>query len=174
MFDRRPDVPLVDLSSGWAVVVDCIVWTVVGVATGYAAYRWPTARLEHDGRITRLRRFEDGGRWYQRRLRIATWKDRLPEAGAFFGAGFSKRGLGTRDTDHLRRFVAETRRAELTHWAVVAFAPLFVLWNPIWLAMVMLVYGVLANVPCIAVQRYNRGRLERVLTHRDRANPTVP
>lgn len=165
--------PVVELSPGWAVLVDCVAWTVIGVATGYAALRWPAARLEHDGRITRLHAFEDGGRWYQRRWHIRAWKDRLPEAGTIFGAGFSKRAIRTSDSQHLRRFVVETRRAELTHWAVLAFAPLFVLWNPRWLAAVMVVYAVVANVPCIAVQRYNRGRLERVLASRDRRKPPV-
>jgi hypothetical protein len=34
---------------------------------------------------------------------------------------------------------------------------------PWWLATAMFGYAVLANVPCILVQRYNRGRLERML-----------
>jgi glycosyl-4,4'-diaponeurosporenoate acyltransferase len=166
-------VPLVELSAGWAVLVDCVVWTIVGVSTGYAAYRWPTGRLAYDGWATRLRAFEAGGRWYERRWRIRRWKDRLPEAGSVFGGGFSKRALRSHQTNHLDRFIIETRRAELTHWVVLAFAPLFLLWNPWWLALVMVAYALVANLPCIAVQRYNRGRLERVLTHRLRRNPTV-
>ncbi len=165
--------PLVDLHPGWAVLVDCVVWTIVGLTTGYVAYRWPTARLAHDGRITRLRPFEAGGRWYERRWHIRTWKDRLPEAGSVFGGGFSKRALRSSQSGHLSRFVIETRRAELTHWVVLAVGPLFFLWNPWWLAVVMVVYAVVANVPCIAVQRYNRGRLERVLAHRVRRNPSA-
>ena len=155
------------------MLVDCIVWTVVGLTTGYAAYRWPTVRLEHDGGITRLRRFELGGRWYERRWHIRRWKDRLPEAGSVFGDGFSKRALRSSASVDLTRFVIETRRAELTHWVVLAFGPLFFLWNPWWLAVVMVAYAVVANVPCIAVQRYNRGRLERVLAHRLRRDPSA-
>lgn len=165
--------PLVELSAGWAVVVDCVVWAVVGVSTGYAAYRWPTERLAHDGWVTRLRAFEAGGRWYERRWRIRRWKDRLPEAGSVFGGGFSKRALRSRQTDHLDRFIVETRRAELTHWVVLAVGPLFFLWNPWWLALVMVAYALVANVPCIAVQRFNRGRLERVLTYRRHRNSTA-
>ncbi len=103
----------------WAVLVDCVVWVAVGVITGYVAYRWPASRLAHDGPITRVRPFEQSGRWYERRWRIQSWKDRLPEAGSFFAGGFSKRALTTRRSDHLRRFVVETRRAELTHWVVL-------------------------------------------------------
>lgn len=159
--------PLVELAPGWAVLVDCAVWVFVGVTAGYVAYRWPASRLAHDGTVTRVRRFEQGGHWYERRWHIRSWKDRLPEAGSFFAGGFSKRALKTRRSDHLRRFVVETRRAELTHWAVLAAGPFFFLWNPWWLAVVMVAYAVIANVPCIVVQRYNRARLERVLARRD-------
>jgi hypothetical protein len=30
------------------------------------------------------------------------------------------------------------------------------------LAVAMLAYGVGANVPCVAIQRYNRGRIHRI------------
>jgi glycosyl-4,4'-diaponeurosporenoate acyltransferase len=163
---------LIHLSIGWTVLLDCIAWAVISVTAGYVAFRWPTARLAHDGPVTRLRAFEHEGRWYERRWRIRSWKDRLPEAGSFFGGGFSKRALRGRDAAHLRRFVAETRRAELTHWAVLACGPLFFLWNPWGLGIVMVVYAIAANLPCIAVQRYNRARLERVLALRARRNPT--
>lgn len=164
--------PVVDLSLGWVVLLDCLAWAVVGVTVGYVAFRWPASRLVHDGRLTRLRRFEDGGRWYERRWRIRSWKDRLPEAGSFFAGGFSKRSLPGRDSELLGRFVVETRRAELTHWGVLFAAPFFFLWNPWWLGLIMVAYAVAANVPCLVVQRYNRGRLQRVLAQRTRRNPT--
>ena len=58
---------------------------------------------------------------------------------------------------HLERFVVETRRAEATHWLVLAAGPFFVLWNPWGLALVMVAYAVVANVPCLLIQRYNAG-----------------
>jgi glycosyl-4,4'-diaponeurosporenoate acyltransferase len=156
-------VPVIELPIGWVVVVDVVAWAAFGFGFGYVAHRWPLARLERSGRITRLRRFERDGRWYERRLRIKRWKDRLPEAGAFFAGGFSKRSLRGADDATLTRFVAETRRAELTHWAVIAVGPLFLLWNPWWLGLVMIAYALIANLPCLLVQRYNRARLLRVL-----------
>jgi glycosyl-4,4'-diaponeurosporenoate acyltransferase len=61
---------------------------------------------------------------------IRRWKDRLPEAGALFAGGVSKRRVPRLTTDGLQRFAAETRRAEYGHVACAAAAPLFVLWNP--------------------------------------------
>ena len=45
----------------------------------------------------------------------------------------------------------ETRRGELCHWAAIASAPVFVLWNPWW------------GDTIILAQRYNRARFRRLL-----------
>jgi glycosyl-4,4'-diaponeurosporenoate acyltransferase len=150
------------------VLVNSAVWAVWGTAVGYAGHRLPLRVVDHDNRLTRIRRWERGGRTWER-VGIRRWKDRLPEAGAFFGGGMSKRSLPGRDADDLARFAAETRRAELVHWAVLAIVPVFALWSPPLLFAAMVAYGVVANVPCIAVQRFNRARIVRVLARRERA-----
>lgn len=150
------------------VVVDVIAWGVFHAATGYAAHRLGENRLSRDGWLLRARRFEAGGRWYRRRLRINRWKDRLPEAGALFAGGVSKRQLPAYDEQGLRLFVRETRRAELTHWWAMACGPLFVLWNPPLAAGLLVGYGVLVNLPFIAIQRYNRFRTQALLARRSR------
>jgi glycosyl-4,4'-diaponeurosporenoate acyltransferase len=155
--------PIWSLPDEVAVLVDIAVWCVWGVAVGYLFHRLPAARFAAGDRLTRIRAWERDGRLWSDRLAIRRWKDRLPEAGSLFAGGFSKRHLRTRRRAHLERFVAETRRAEWVHWTVLAIAPAFFLWNPPWLAAVMVVYGVAANLPCILVQRYNRARLERLL-----------
>jgi glycosyl-4,4'-diaponeurosporenoate acyltransferase len=157
------DLRLIPLSDGWAIVMGIVVWAVAGTAIGYAFHRLPVGRFTHDGPFTRLRAFERDGRVYERRLRIRAWKDRLPEGGALFEGGFSKRHVGGRSPAQLERFVAETRRAERTHWVVLGLAPLFVLWSPPVLAVAMIVYGLLANLPCLLIQRYNRARLVRTV-----------
>ncbi len=163
---------VLDLPIGWTVVLDCVVWAVVSTAVGYGLHRVPVDRLAHDGFLTRLRPFEVDGRWYERHLHIKRWKARLPEAGALFKDGFSKRSLNTAAPEQLGRFVVETRRAELTHWILVAVGPLFLLWNPWGLGLVMVLYGVVANVPCLLIQRYNRARLARVIARAAPRGPT--
>jgi glycosyl-4,4'-diaponeurosporenoate acyltransferase len=165
---------VIELSLGWTVAVDVVAWAAIGTATGYATHRAPLRRFERDGPFTRLRAFERDGRWYERTLAIKSWKARLPEAGGLFEGGFSKRELRTgADREAvLRRFVIETRRAEVTHWVVMAAGPFFFLWNPWGLALVMVAYGVIANLPCLLIQRYNRARLLRVLARANhRAGP---
>jgi glycosyl-4,4'-diaponeurosporenoate acyltransferase len=154
------------------VLFDVFVWGVVSLGSGYFFHRRPVSSFDHDSWLTRLRTFErDGGRVYQRRLRILRWKDELPEAGAMFAGGISKARLSGRSTERLERFVVETRRAEVTHWAVTAVGPFFFLWNPWYAGVLMQVYAVGANLPFIVIQRYNRARLLQVLERRRRPQP---
>ena len=87
------------------------------------------------------------------------WKDRLPEAGAFFAGGFSKRSFAGPDRAYLRRYLAETCRAEASHWISAAMSLTFFLWNPWYVGVLMIVYGLATNLPFIIVQRYNRPRI---------------
>jgi len=93
-------------------------------------------------------------------LRIHAWKDHLPEAGKFFSLHpFDKSHLTRFDRDYLARFILETCRAELAHVLPFLFYPLCLLWNPWPANLIMFLYAVLANVPFILIQRYNRARL---------------
>lgn len=156
-----PGLPLVHLPLGTAVLVDVLAWAVLSTLVGYLAHRAPAERFRADTPLTRLRSVEGGGRLYVR-LGIRRWKDHLPEAGALFRGGVSKRALPGRSAEALGRFAAETRRAEWVHWVLLACGPTFLLWNPPLLGLAMVAYAAAANVPCIAVQRYNRARLVRL------------
>lgn len=152
--------PLVHVSKPAAVAANVLAWGAIHVGTGYLVHRLPIERLQRDGGLLRERRIEGGGRSYER-LGIRHWKDRLPEAGALFSGGVSKRTLSGRG--ELERFVVETRRAELGHWLAMAGGPLAAIWNPPAGSVLMVAYGIAVNAPFIAVQRYNRIRSLRVL-----------
>ncbi|HEU5036874.1 MAG TPA: hypothetical protein VFT70_07710 [Nocardioides sp.] len=153
------------------IVVDVAAWAAFHALTGYAAHRLDDRRLARDGWLLRLRPFERGGGWYRRRLDIHRWKDRLPEAGALFPGGVSKRGLAAYDAAGLEAFARETRRAELAHWWALCCGPLFLLWNPPLASVLLVTYGVAVNLPFIAIQRYNRARIESVVRRLGRRQP---
>jgi glycosyl-4,4'-diaponeurosporenoate acyltransferase len=144
-----------------------IFWPTWTATVGYLAQRTPARRFAGDDVVTRPRAFENSGRWYQQRLQIDRWKDRLPEAGAAFG-GFAKRSVGEGGTERLEAFVVETRRAEHAHWGMAAGVVLTLVWNPWWAAPANAAVAVGSNLPCIAIQRYNRARLVRTLRRRVR------
>lgn len=154
--------PLVEVGPGWAAVVGGSLWAAGSFAVGYVAHRTPAARLDHDGPVTRLRPVERDGRVYERWLRVSWWKRWLPEGGSFYDGGVDKRRLPGRTDADLERFAVETRRAELTHWTLLALAPTFLLWCPPPVAAAMVGFGVVANAPFALVQRYNRARIARL------------
>ena len=158
--------PPVELPPAGILLANIGMWAVAHAASGYAVHTLPLERLGHDGWLLRLRRAEEGGRVYERVLRIRRWKDRLPEAGDLFAGGLSKRSLPGADDGGVERFVRETRRAELGHWLSLLALPAFPLWNPPVGVALMALYGVAVNLPFIVVQRYNRGRAQGVLAAR--------
>jgi glycosyl-4,4'-diaponeurosporenoate acyltransferase len=126
----------------------------------------PISFFKKDCRWFRIRSWEKDGRFYQRPLRIKRWRGVIPDGGGLFKGGFPKKSLESSDTGYLKIFFYETKRAELTHWLAMIPAPIFFLWNIWWAGIIMIVYAIVANVPCIMLQRFNRARLYRVLESR--------
>jgi glycosyl-4,4'-diaponeurosporenoate acyltransferase len=158
--------PLGELPA-WAVLVANIAgWVVWLSLIGWCAHRLPTNWLDHDTWLTRPRSLERRGHWYESVWRVRVWKDWLPEGGAFYRGGFAKRSVAGGAVDVMTRFVAETRRAEYAHWAMMAGAPLFFAWNSWRGDVVNVAFALAVNMPCLVVQRYNRLRLTRVLSRR--------
>jgi glycosyl-4,4'-diaponeurosporenoate acyltransferase len=162
-------IPLVHLGRPLLVLVDVVAWGLVHSITGYAVHRTGDASFASDTWLTRERAWEQHGRRYLR-FGIRRWKDRLPEAGALFAGGTSKRTVPAVAAGGLQRLAIETRRAEWGHWSAMAPGPLFALWNPLPIAAVMVVYGVAVNAPFIAIQRYNRLRVTRTLERAGRTS----
>src|SRR5262245_57903481 len=156
---------LVALSWPVALATDVALWVVWAVAVGWWTARRPLAALVGQGWLLRLRPFEQGGQWYERILHVRAWKDRLPEAGTWFG-GLSKRHLPAATEGGLGRYRAECVRAELTHWLALAILPIFVLWTPPWLFVVLALGGLSCNLPCIVAPRYNRARIDAARARR--------
>ncbi|MFQ6539684.1 MULTISPECIES: hypothetical protein [Aphanothece] len=154
--------PLLSSGLGW------LAWSVL---VGGLANRVPARVLAGNpalpgrprgrcSRQERLRRFEQ-------QLAIRAWKGWLPDAGGALPGGIPKARLVGRDRDGLERLVVETRRAELVHLALWPFWLVTALWLPPLGVVINLVFATLFNLPCIALQRYNRLRLERLLERWD-------
>ena len=148
------------------LLLNAAVWVVVHVSTGYVVHRMSARRFARDTWLTRPRRFERGGRLYVDVFRIKRWKHLLPEAGGLYAGGFDKRRLTSRSGEYLATYLGETRRAELGHWLAAAAAPVFFLWNPLRGGVMMVLYALVANGPCVLSQRYNRLRLQRIADRR--------
>lgn len=155
----------VDVGDGVAVALSSATWFLVSLVIGWRAVHWSATRLE-PGPVTRLRGWERSGSTWQRVLHVRRWKDAVPEAGGLFAGGRSKRHIGGRSTEDLETYGRETVRAERVHWLILATTPLHALWCRPALFAWMVGFGVVFNVPSIVIQRYNRGRLDRLLARR--------
>jgi glycosyl-4,4'-diaponeurosporenoate acyltransferase len=139
------------------LVVLFATWGTAGVVVGWLFSRrdWKTFLIT--GAITRLRPWENKKR-YERLLLVRGWKDLLPEAGTWFG-GVSKRHLLTIAEGGRTRFGAESLRAERVHLTLLLVVPITLIWSRGWWMLITIMIGVVMNVPCIIVARYNRVRL---------------
>jgi len=152
----------IELSIAWIVALNVGGWLAIQMGLAWAFTKMPADWFKPGKPFA----WERAGRFYERVFAIKAWKDRLPDAARWFGGGFAKGALAGRQGDYFQRFIRETWRGELCHWAAIACAPGFFLWNPWWGDLVILAYALAANLPCVAVQRYNRARFERLLSRR--------
>ena len=154
---------LVELSIPWLIAVNILAWLAIHLGVAWAGTRLPVRYFRSEQWLYRARSWERDGGLYEGLFGIKRWKDRLPDGAALFSGGFRKAALRSASAEHLERFIAETCRGEAVHWIVFAAAVLFFLWNPWWAGLIMVAYALVANLPCILAQRYNRLRLARVL-----------
>lgn len=153
---------MADLPALTVVLLNSIVWFLLYLAAGFIHVRIPLARFDPNGWLFRTRRWEEDGELYDRIFHIKAWKEMLPDGAALFRDGFRKKHMGSRDHEYCDKFVLETCRAESLHSTLIAVAPLFFLWNEWRVAVLMIPFAVLANLPCVVTQRFNRPRLRRL------------
>ncbi len=119
--------------------------------------------------LFKQRFWEFDGRIYEKILFIKLWKDKVPEAGEMIKINpFNKKRLKSRDKVYIQRFIVETCRAELVHLSIMAFYPFAFIFNPTFGDYIMAILGIITNLPCITIQRYNRIRFLKLLERLER------
>jgi glycosyl-4,4'-diaponeurosporenoate acyltransferase len=155
----------ISLPTGWVIALNIAGWPVIHLAVAKVFTRMPARWFRPENWLFRSRKWERDGRIYEKTAGVRRWKQLLPD-GAPMLKGFAKKKLASADRAYLVAFIRETCRGEAAHWVMLAAAPLFFFWNPIWADAVMCLYAIAANAPCIITQRYNRIRLRRVAASR--------
>ena len=153
---------LVHLPTAITIIIDFAAWFVIHLGVSYIISRQTLSSFDPDSWLYKKRHWERNGRVYERIFRLKSWKSKLPDGAVLFKGGFRKKHLKENNREYFTSFVEETCRAELTHWLVFLFGPLFFIWNIWWVGIVMILYASIANLPCIITQRYNRIRLQRI------------
>lgn len=151
--------PIVSLPAVWIVLIDIFAWAFFHLVISYVCFKLPLSHFRKDSFWFQIFSWEKSGRLWQRLFKVKKWKGSLIDGTVLFKRGYTKKKLHGIKTKELKTFAAETKRAELTHWLSIFPAPLFFLWNPLWVGWAMVFYAVAFNLPFIVVQRYNRGRI---------------
>ncbi|MEO8736483.1 MAG: hypothetical protein ABI380_08065 [Edaphobacter sp.] len=145
------------------LTVNIIAWPIIQLSIARISLRMPERYFESKRRPSHFEMREVT--FYLRILRIRRWKHLLPDGASWISGTFSKGRIASHDPDYLLRFALEARRGEIAHWCMLFCFPFFYLWNPPWASIVMTIYAIVANLPCIIVQRYNRFVILQGLTN---------
>lgn len=148
------------------VLINIIAWGTLHFALSYLCFIIPVKFFYKNHFIFRVSEWEQNSEVWDRWFHVRQWKDHIIDGSVIVKQSFDKRKLKGAHIKILKHFSAETKRAELTHWLLILPAPLFFLWDPAWAGWVNIVYALAANIPFIIVQRYNRGRLQRIINRK--------
>lgn len=155
--------PPFQLSHFWIISLDIVGWLVIHLGISYLCLKIPISFFEKDLSWFRVKNWETRGRIYLRKFKVKKWRGIVPDGAGLFKGGFPKKNLESSNPQYLKTFFYETKRAELTHWLTILPSPIFFLWNIWWAGIIMIAYALIANIPCIILQRFNRARLKNVI-----------
>lgn len=145
------------------IVVNIFLWLFIHLVIAKLSNLIPLNFFRRDYFIFKTFRFERTGRFYEIIFGVKKWKRYLPDGAKLFQGGFEKKSLKNKSVAYLEYFIMETKRAEFSHFMQILPVPIFFLFNVPIASIIMVIYAIIVNLPCMVVQRYNRPRLRRLL-----------
>ncbi|ASA21201.1 hypothetical protein [Paenibacillus donghaensis] len=143
--------------------LNLVFWTVINGGFGLVMRLLPRSLFDYRRRLYKEHPFEKS---LYKKIKVAGWKDRMPEWG--HRIGFSKQTLAsTSDIHYINRFIYETCIAELGHlimgvlgytYLLLAYllpAPLL----PVYMYVLISTLHLVFQMMLVIIQRYNRPRL---------------
>ena len=143
-------------ASIWTILfVNVILAAVWHFMMFIACLKVKLSRFDPKLRFYQAKAWEKNGRWYSKYLKINAWKDHLPQHTG--KDGFTKEHI---TLSYLDRFIMETCRGEWDHWMCSLYMIVSLIINPFWIGLLLGILVLVGNLPFIAIQRYNRFRLQ--------------
>lgn len=136
-------------------------------SSAYIFFLMPKEWFNPNSFVFKEKKWEKEGRIYEKIFLIKRWKKLLPDGAATFKKGFRKKKLNATSKEYFSEFILESCRAEATHIPPIFLSFLFGLYNPPQIVLIMLIFAIIVNLPCILAQRYNRIRLSRIVRKLD-------
>jgi glycosyl-4,4'-diaponeurosporenoate acyltransferase len=145
-----------------------LFWTILQIAIPVICLKIKDKHFSSGSFFFRPRKWEKNGDIYESVFRIKKWKKLLPDGGAAMKGGFQKKHIDASSSEKLERFIVESCRGEFAHWLLILPFWIVGFFAPPIVILVMLLYSIAANIPCIIAQRYNRPRVIRLLEKMNR------
>lgn len=155
--------PLIPVAPWLMLILNIILWPIYHLTISKITLNTSADKFKKDNWLYRPRSFEKDGLFYERILKIRSWKKIIPDGATIFNEGFKKKNLKGTQKDYIQTFIEETRRAEYSHLLQILPCVTFFIFNTFWIAMIMVAYALIFNLPLIWLQRYNRIRFQRLL-----------
>lgn len=140
-----------------------------GLVVGFIFALIPRSALERLEVFFKLRNFEQNGTFYTKYFKINLWKDKLPQFSEITKFGFNKSSLSPISSEYLNLFKLETIRAELTHLILILASPIYLIVESKIILPLTVIGNIIGNIPFIMIQRFNRARIKRLLSHFEKA-----
>ncbi len=156
--------------------VQCFLYlAVLGTASFFVGRLLPKDWFSYEKPLFRCLPFEREGQIYNK-LGVRRWKELLPDMSVLFPALMPSKKLPKDLTvEHLELMIQETCVAEWTHWLLcIAGFGCVLVWDGLGGWLVSLLYVLVANLPYIIIQRYNRPKLVRILHRLQAKSHTQP
>lgn len=145
------------------VLAVILLWAALQVTIPLFCLKISDKWLSSSSALFKTYKWERDGDFYNKIFRIRKWKKLLPDGGALVKNGFKKKNIDASSLENLHKFNIESCRAELVHWILMfPFWVVGFIAPPIVIPCILL-YALVANLPCIIAQRYNRPRITKLL-----------
>lgn len=144
--------------------VQCVLYVLLlGVASHFVGQALPRHWFDPSCFAFRMHDWEKNGSFY-RKIRIRQWKDKLPDASKVASDMYRKEISSAPSEEHLQRLIEESCVAELIHKLLILFSlGVIRIWKGKngWICWLLCLLG---NLPFIFIQRFNRPRLQALLS----------
>lgn len=155
--------PLIEVPLWLMITLNVVLWPIFHMTISLLTVRIPDAFFKRDGLVLPVHPTSRGQRFYETFLLIRTWKKWIPDGASIFKFGFRKKNMVGNDQTYIEKFILETRRAEFSHIVQILPMVVFFVFNTAFVALIMVAYALIFNIPLILLQRYNRIRFLRLL-----------
>lgn len=151
------------LSRNETFLLICVLWPLIQAINAFICHKISYEKFCYKSFPFKPFKWEKKGNIYDQFFKVHFWKKYLPDGGAFVKGELKLRHLDFSSEQNMVEFLTASCRAETSHWLSIFPFWMFGFFIPPIGVWYMFIYALIANMPCIIVQRYNRPRITKLI-----------